>query len=157
MRKQKIYLETTIFNRYFDYDRDYHLETLKLFEEITLGKFEAYTSAYVIEELLKAPEPKRGLMLSLLEKFNVAIFEATDEISYLADMYAKEGIIPEKYKYDGLHIAAASINEMDFIISLNFQHINKLKTKTCTELINKLHGYRSVYICSPMEVIESDE
>ena len=44
MRKQKIYLETTLFNFYFDTDREAHADTVKLFKEIAAGKYEAFTS-----------------------------------------------------------------------------------------------------------------
>jgi len=53
MRKLKIYLETTLFNHYFDEDRGLaHDSTVALFEEIAVGKYEAFTSLYVIDELL---------------------------------------------------------------------------------------------------------
>lgn len=65
MRVPKIYLETTMFNYYFDKERDAHADTVKLFEEIASGKYEAYTSAYVINELSDADELKKSNMLSL--------------------------------------------------------------------------------------------
>jgi hypothetical protein len=43
MRKPKIYLETTIFNYYFDTERDAHIDTVKLFKEIKEDKYDAYT------------------------------------------------------------------------------------------------------------------
>ena len=39
-----------------------------------------------------------------------------------------EGVIPQKYRTDGLHIAHAAVNGLDMIISMNFQHIVKRKT-----------------------------
>ena len=51
----KIYLETTLFNYYFDKDRDAHADTVTLFEECASGKYEAFTSVYVIDELEDAP------------------------------------------------------------------------------------------------------
>ena len=45
MRAMKIYLETTLFNFYFDEDRGFaHESTRALFREITAGKYEAFTS-----------------------------------------------------------------------------------------------------------------
>ena len=38
MRKQKIYIETTLFHFYFDKDREAHVATVKLFNEIAAGK-----------------------------------------------------------------------------------------------------------------------
>jgi len=63
MGKQKIYLETTLFNYYFDEDRDAHADTITLFEECAAGKFEPFTSGYVINELDDAPSDKRGKCL----------------------------------------------------------------------------------------------
>ena len=39
MRKPKIYLESTIFNHYFDIDREAHAATVKLFKEIQVGNY----------------------------------------------------------------------------------------------------------------------
>jgi len=59
VRKPRIYLESTIFNHYFDKDREAHAATVKLFNEIQADKYEAFTSAYVIDEIIEAEEPKR--------------------------------------------------------------------------------------------------
>ena len=157
MRKPKIYLETTMFNHYFDKDREAHAATVKLFKEIQEGKYDAYTSLYVTDELVKANEPKRSNMLSLIGEYGIQVLSFSDDVRDLADIYVIEGIIPAKYRYDGLHIACATVNDMEYIFSLNFKHINKIKTKTMTSIVNIREGYRPVTIASPMEVIEDDE
>lgn len=157
MRKPKIYLETTMFNHYFDKDRETHDDTVTLFKDIQAGKFEAFTSAYVIDELGDANEPKRSNMLSLIGEYDINVLDFSDEARDLADMYVKEGIIPAKYRYDGLHIACATVNDLEYIFSLNFKHINRVKTKTMTANINIREGYRPVTIASPSEVVEYDE
>ena len=57
VKKLRIYLETTIFNRYVEPERDNHRETKVLFDEIAEGKFDAFTSGYVLRELKQAPAP----------------------------------------------------------------------------------------------------
>ena len=69
MRKQKIYLETTLFNYYFDEDRENHPDAVRLFEDIVAGKYEAFTSLYVVDELEKAPSEKRDKMIALIEQY----------------------------------------------------------------------------------------
>lgn len=96
-------------------------------------------------------------MISLIEEYGVYLIDANEEAVKLADVYVGEGIIPVRFRYDGLHIAMAVVHDLDYILSLNFQHINKLKTKTMTDIVNKREGYRGIYICSPMEVVENDE
>jgi len=157
MRKQKIYLETTLFNHYFDDDRGIaHESTVTLFKEIAAGKYEAFTSTYVTDELEKASSDKRDKMISLIAEYDIAVLSPTDEAVRIADLYISENIIPQKYRTDGLHIAIATVNDLDMIISMNFQHIVKRKTKIGTGNINALNGYRAVEIYAPMEVIENE-
>ena len=157
LRRPRIYLETTIFNHYFDTDREAHAATVKLFDEIKAGLYEAYTSAYVLEELEKAQEPKKSNMLALISGNGITILDDKEEIRRLGDMYVDESVIPAKYRYDGLHIACATVYGLDYVFSLNFKHINKLKTKTMTSNINIRTGYHPVTILSPLEVVSDDE
>jgi len=156
MRKQRVYFETTLFNFYVDEDRDAHADTVRLFEDITTGKYEAYTSLYVIDELEGAPYKKRDKMIALIERYGITVLALNIEAEQLADVYVEQGIIPLKYRTDGVHIATAAVNDLDMIISMNFQHIVKRKTKIGTGNINALNGYRAVEICTPMEVNEHE-
>jgi len=158
MRVTKIYLETTVFNYYFDIERDAHDDTVKLFKEIQAGKYEAYTSTYVIDELEETKEePKRSNMLALITKYNITVFAASGEAQYIADIYIKEGVIPATKRHDALHIAVSTINNLDYIFSFNFQHINRIKTKNMTSVINLREGYKPITITVPSEVIEYGE
>ena len=76
----------------------------------------------------------------------------TEEAVRIADLY-----IAEKIRTDGLHIAIATVNDLEMIISMNFQHIVKRKTKIGTANTNALNRYRSAEIYSPMEVVENEE
>ena len=156
MRKIKIYLETTLFNFYVDEDRENHPDAVRLFDDIAEGKYEAFTSLYVIDELEKAPSHKRNKMLVLIERYGIKALALSDEAEQLADVYVEQGVIPVKYRTDGVHIAVAAVNDLDIIISMNFQHIVKRKTKIWTGNINALNGYRAVEICTPMEVSDHE-
>ena len=157
MKASRVYLETTLFNFYFDEDRGFaHASTIKLFDEIAVGNFIAYTSAVVVEELMKAPSEKYEKMSNLIQKYGITILAFTEEADRLADVYVAEGIIPQKFHTDGLHIALATVNDLDMIISMNFRHIVKRKTILATGKINNLNGYRAIEIYSPMEVIEDE-
>ena len=150
----KVYLETTIFNRLLEENREYYTETRQLFDKILQNEMKAYSSAYVIEELDKASEPKRTEMLNLISRYKITILEIDQRAYDLSETYIEMGIIPVKFRIDGIHIAMAAIYDMDCIISLNFHHINKLKTKMTTEIIHRMKGYGNPFICTPMEVID---
>jgi predicted nucleic acid-binding protein len=154
MHKQKVYLETTMFNYYFDETKEDRPVTIAFFEAIGAGQFEAYTSVYAVEELENASEPKRTDMLNLIGKYNVKILTAVDEAIYLSQLYITSAIIPEKKRLDALHIAIATVNDIDMILSYNFKHINKIKTKTMVPAINQKEGYKPIIITQPKEVID---
>jgi hypothetical protein len=146
-----------MFNYYFDIERDGHADTVRLFEAIGRGEYEGYTSEYVTYELQKADEPKRTEMIELIEKYNIRVLEISEETDRLANVYVSERIIPVKYLLDSAHISTATVNHLDCVLSFNFRHINKLKTKEMTALVNARERYRNVIICTPMEVLENEE
>ena len=157
MKKQRIYLETTLFNYYFDEDRDAHPDTVTLFEECAADKYEPYTSFYVIDELEDAPQEKREKMIALIKQYNITVLAASEEADNLARRYVSEGALPQGSLSDASHIAIATINDLDMIISLNFRHIKKDKTIKMTGAINTLLGYKVISINSPMEVIDDEK
>jgi len=156
MRVPRIYLETTMFNYYFEKERDAYPYTVKLFEEIKVGKYQAFTSIYVLREIQEAPLEKRNEMLALIDKYNITTLGLSSEAEELANIYVHEGIIPVKYVTDGVHIAIATVNDLDIILSLNFRHIVKKKTIEMTEVVNVRDGYHKIKIYTPMEIVDND-
>lgn len=156
MRIPKIYLETTMFNYYFDIDRDAHADTVKLFEEIKAGKYKAFTSAYTVQELSKAPEEKFQKMIGLIKEYGIIVLDESDEAGILAELYQEQEILPRRSTTDARHIAIAAVNDLDMILSLNFEHIVRKKTVLMTGNLNAQYGYRAIDIRSPMEVVDRE-
>jgi len=157
VKKLKLYLETTVFNRYFEPDSDNYADTQQLFAEIAAKKFDACTSQYVVDELMDACDPKRTSMINLITQHRIRILQKSGEIEALADEYARQGMITERHLLDRQHIACASVHGMDAIISLNFNHINRMKTKRMLPHINQLNGYANIIISVPMEVTNYED
>ena len=156
MRKLRIYLETTAFNYYFDADREGHNDVVRLFDAIGAGFYEGYASRYVVEELNVAPEPKRTNMLGLIERYHLITLWPAPTVRRLAELYIANGIIPASHRYDSVHIATASVHGLDCIVSYNFQHINRSKTRLLTRSVNAEEGYDSVIICTAGEVLNDE-
>jgi hypothetical protein len=147
-----LYLETTMFNFFFyGKGKETQVYTKRLFDDIAAGQYKAYTSDYVINELKKDTTERFNAMNSLVGKYNIDVLPSIPtEIARISALYIKRGIIPEKYKDDALHIAAATVNGLDFVISYNYNHIVKLKTIIGTGLINRREGYQQVSISTPL-------
>ncbi|GHT03584.1 hypothetical protein AGMMS50276_33530 [Synergistales bacterium] len=152
----RVYIETTMFNRYLEEGRDYCRETRLMFEKFKAGILKPFTSVYALEELKKTPTAKKEQMLELAKNYEVVILGQDERAENLADMYVKGGIVPLRYRMDGIHIAMAAIYSLDCIVSLNFKHINNISTKAAVEAINKANDYPAPFICTPMEVNYDD-
>jgi len=50
----------------------------------------------------------------------ISVFEAEQQAYDLADLFIDMGVIPARFRMDGVHIAMAAVNELDCIISLSF-------------------------------------
>ena len=100
---------------------------------------------------------RRDSLLGLAPRYSITILEKSNEIELLAENYSKLGVISKKHTLDRLHVACASVNAMDAIISFNFNHINRMRTKNLLPHVNQLCGYGNVTICLPMEVIRNEE
>ena len=111
---------------------------------------------YAVGELQEAPDERAKIMIDLISEHDITVLDSSEEADALAATYQKQGIIPPGNTVDAQHIAVASVNDLDMIISLNFKHIVRKKTVTMTGRANADLGYRPVEIHSPMEVVERE-
>ena len=153
----KLFIETTVFNFCLEGKQGQkQKDAMRLFDEIAKGRYEAYASEAVFRELEAAPEEKRNQMLSLYGRYIQETIATTPEAEFLAKIYIKKSIIPEKYRDDALHIAVTTVNNLDFVISFNQSHIVKTKTMIGTGLTNLRHGFKQIGLSTPTEVLEYD-
>jgi len=149
----KIYADTSVFGGVFD--EEFSRDSRKFFDEIHAGKFSLVISALVEEEIQSAPE----LVLAHFMRF-VSISELAEispAVLYLRDAYLSAGIVTPKSTDDATHVALATVSQCEIIVSWNFKHIVHFQKIPKYNAINMLHGYRSIYIFSPSEVISYDE
>ena len=72
----------------------------------------------------------------------------------LRDAYIEAGVVGAESREDAEHVAAASVAEVDILVSWNFRHIVHFDKISGYQGVNMIHGYRPVSIYSPKEVTE---
>jgi predicted nucleic acid-binding protein len=156
MAIEKAYIETTMFNYFFDTHKGDQCEATKaFFEAVGRGEVDGYTSPYAVAEIEDCPEPKRSDMMSLIEDYGIKRLSRSDEIEQLAQIYLdqKDGI-PGNKRDDALHVACATMNNIRYVISWNCHHISKDKTRAMVNRVNKEQGYEIVAIGTPHDLME---
>lgn len=77
--------------------------------------------------------------------------DLTAEAVDLATVYISEKVVGQTSFADCLHIALATINCADFLISWNFKHIVNIERIRGYNSINIRNGYKQLEIRSPRE------
>jgi hypothetical protein len=106
-------------------------------------------------ELEKAPNKVIQHFLSL-DKNQTEFVEITEEINQLAEEYIKEKVVGETSIDDCRHIACATINKVDYLISWNFKHIVNVFRIRGYNSINIKNGHIQLDIRSPKEIITNE-
>ncbi|MBI4722930.1 MAG: PIN domain-containing protein [Candidatus Stahlbacteria bacterium] len=147
---RRLYLDTSVISAYYD-DREpeKRAQTREFWKK--LKDYEVYISEITITELNREKSiEKRDQKVSLVMEFYE--LRITEKVGRLVDAYLEHNIIPKKYEGDALHIAIAIINDIDILVSWNFKHIVKLKTKREVNAISILEGYKTIEIICPLEL-----
>ncbi len=146
--KERIYIDTSVFGGHFDEEFKDH--TVPLFERIKAGEFIILYSTVTQDELENAPDKVKELVKSL-KADETEFIEVTDEAVDLATEYILEKIVGQTSYADCLHIALATINRADFLVSWNFKHIVNIERIRSYNSINIKNGYKQLEIRSPRE------
>lgn len=149
MKLQRIYLDTSVLGGC--YDPEFEEWSNGLMGDFRSGRFKPVLSQVTAAELREAPEDVQGLFAELLA-LNAEIVEASENALELADAYQTHHILTPKFYDDGLHIAIATVAEVDVLVSWNFRHIVRFDKIRLFNAVNLEHGYRPLQIFSPREV-----
>lgn len=124
-----------------------------MFDEIQKGRFIVVTSPITIRELSQAPEPLKSQFLDILVRLKVNELKTNlDEVEQLATAYVREKIIQEDFYDDARHIAYATIEKVDVLVTLNLEHIANEWIIRKINSVNLKEGYPLVIVRTPEEV-----
>jgi len=107
-------------------------------------------------ELKNAPKKVRDYFKSLPLEY-IEKVEITDEILILATKYIEEKVVGQTSFDDCVHIATATINKADILVSWNFKHIVNVYRIRGYNSVNLKMNYPSLEIRSPKEIIEYED
>ena len=113
-------------------------------------------SSVTEDELLNAPEQVKNL-LGTIPSFLIKRVSLTEEAVKLADTYISEGVVGKTSRDDCFHIALATINKADILVSWNFKHIVNIFRIRGYNAVNLKLGYSQIDIRSPKEIITNEE
>jgi len=149
MKISKIYIDTSVIGGCFD--AEFKVESRKLFDRIKLGFYKGLISEITVNELENAPKKINDLVLDLNDNELVTL-NINDDVNNLAYKYISENVVSEKYFEDAMHIAIATVFDVDILVSWNFKHIVNYNRIKKFNAINLKEGYKILEIRSPKDL-----
>ena len=151
MKKETLYLDTSVPSAYYDERaKDRKEATVRFWKEV-LPNYQGYISEITVEELEDTKDlALRKKLKKLIKSFKE--LKINEEIRDLAKVYIEKEIFPERYIDDALHVAITSFYEISYLVSWNFEHLVKVKTRKWVNSVNILEGFKEIEIVSPQEL-----
>jgi predicted nucleic acid-binding protein len=149
----RIYADTSVFGGAFD--PEFEGASRRFFELVDLGRFRLVVSSAVEDELEGSPPRVEHFYRDMLPA--IELVETPAEAFRLQEAYTEHAVVSPRRAADALHVAAATVSACSVIASWNLKHIVNYRRIPLYNAVNALHGYGSIAIITPLEVVGSEE
>lgn len=118
-------------------------------------RYDLYVSEITIEECGDGDPDAAKERLELVR--NIDLIETSPKAEELAELLVNRLAVPASQPRDALHIAIATVNAVQFIVTWNFKHI--LNPHLQTKIANACRegGYEPPVICTPQQLLETED
>jgi predicted nucleic acid-binding protein len=155
--KPKVYLETTIIS-YFtarssrDIITAAHQQVTQEWWYERRNDFDLFISQIVLQEVNQGDEEAIQRRLEMIA--TIPEIEVNPEAVSLAQALVSDGVVPERAAADALHIAVATVQGMDYLLTWNLRHLANAIIRTAITDVCRQRGYEPPVICTPEELME---
>jgi hypothetical protein len=158
MAKPKVYVETSVIG-YLTVrpSRDLIVaacqQTTQEWWARQAGRFDLYVSVVVVREAGKGDRTEARKRLAILEP--IPLLDLNEEALKLAERFVRRKVLPIKAGDDALHIALATVHDMDYLLTWNCKHIANPMIQKKIAALSRQRGYELPTICTPYEFLEA--
>jgi hypothetical protein len=147
----RIYIDTSVIGGVCD--DEFREASRMFFDAVDRDEIIIVVSDLLQVELAQAP-PEVRTYLNRFAESQIENLQLTEEAVILADRYLTERVVGATSRIDYQHIAIATIERVDVLVSWNFKHIVNLRRIRGYNSVNLKNGYPNLEIRTPEEVLE---
>jgi len=148
MKWLRVYVDTSVIGGCFD--KEFALWSNGLMADFRLRRFRPVVSEVTSAEMQMAPMQVRVLYEEILAL--AEYLPLTEDALALLEEYERHAILGSRFRNDMLHIALATVGQVDILVSWNYKHIVRFDKIQGFNGINLECGYKPLGIYSPREV-----
>jgi len=150
MFKLRVYIDTSVVGGCLD--EEFKEDSFQLYDEFIKGMKTPVISDILLFEVEGAPKEVKNILKKVPTE-NIEYVALNEESIALANKYIEEGSVAEKSLSDARHIAIATVERVDVLVSWNFKHIVNINRIHLLNSVNLKLGYPILDIRSPKEVL----
>jgi hypothetical protein len=152
---RSVYIETTIPSFYHETRSDpqillWRKMTREWWDHHRSG-YSLFSSEFVLREISDTPSPKKSEALKMVKSLK-QLPEAS-EIQDVVEYYIEHKLMPADAFGDAAHLAIASLNGMEFLLTWNCQHLANANKLRHIGVLNGRLGLATPIITTPMMLL----
>jgi predicted nucleic acid-binding protein len=128
-----------------------NMEITKDWWEFRRNTFILYTSEAVLDEVAQGDAAIAVQRLEILREF--PLLALNQDVQDLAAQLLSRSNLPPKARVDAIHIAAATVHGMDYLLTWNCKHIANAQIQGKLAEISLDFGYVLPILCTPNELM----
>lgn len=149
----RIYTDTSVIGGCED--DEFRVHSRRLMNAFVRGDLTLVLSELTLRELEPAPQAVRDVLAEIPE-VHIEAVRLTPAADDLARRYLAEGILSPNMLAEAQHIAMATVEAVDALVSWNFRHVVNLPRIHQYHGVNAKLGYPAIEIRSPREVLADE-
>jgi predicted nucleic acid-binding protein len=150
-----LYLETSIFSFYYDNRPDPEIVArrnwTRRFWDNCIGRHSMMTGAAVLTELSKGGKTHKQDALDLA--LSLPAVDINEDIKEIVAVYVRHFVMPRDPLGDALHLALASYNKCDFLVTWNCRHLANASKTSHIKRINARLDLHTPALVTPLEIL----
>ncbi len=128
-----------------------NIEVTREWWESRRSAFSLYISQVVLDEVAQGDSE---IAAKRLESLNgLSLVELNQPVRSLAAQFLTRSNLPSKASDDAVHIAAATVHGLDYLLTWNCKHIANAQIQRKLAEISLDFGYQLPVICTPYELL----
>ena len=152
---KRIYVDNSVISGMFDGHLPERVEKTGLFWQAVInGEIQIIVSDVLEGESKRSPQNVRDFFSGLPES-QIALVVSTAESNRLAIEYVGANVISENHMNDCRHVALATINHADAVVSWNCGDLANPNRIPKYNEVNERHGYPKITILTPDKFMEA--
>jgi predicted nucleic acid-binding protein len=128
-----------------------NLEVTRKCWETRRSQFTLYISQVVLDEAAQGDSEMAIKRLEILQ--SLPVLELNEAVQDLGAQFLTRSNLPPKASDDAIHIAAATVHGLDYLLTWNCRHIANAQIQRKLAEICLDFGYKLPIICTPYELM----